>query len=123
VRAGILLSLFFVTLLSAQNASAQWSPDRDYSRARQKCAAARTASDVDECRDLAERLVSGLDDCVRAGGPSSARCAALQRRAQAMLDTANRKREGQANRGSAGAKPDPNARRKCVPMQNYWYCY
>jgi hypothetical protein len=76
--------------------------------ARQICARARAAIDLDECQYLSELLIESLQRCAALGPPYGAKCSAMIPQAKGMLRAVNANpvlvehRQEQRGRASAG---------------------
>jgi hypothetical protein len=129
------VALVWVAAASIDEAGAQWNPHRQFSNAQQKCAAARTALDKDECQYLAEMLIEDLGSCARRSGPQTGQCASMLPAAREMLATVNRDpvlldhrarqraQQGQPNVGPQGFVGTPSPGRVCAPVEGRWYCH
>lgn len=119
--------------LCADEAQAQWQPDKLYGNTQRACARARSGMDKDECQYLAEMLISNLRDCIHDGSPYASRCSRMLPNAQNMLNRVNgdpvlrnhRAEQREAARGPTGIVPYRSPGRDCYQMSGYytmWNC-
>ena len=120
---------------SVDEAGAQWSPQRQFSIAQQKCANAQSALDKDECQYLAEMLIEDLSACARRSGGQAGQCASMLGAAREMLAEVNRDpvllghrarqraQQGQPYVGPPGFVGTPSPGRVCAPVEGRWFCH